>query len=242
MARLFDDSADFIDIAIGGGELDIGTSEDFWTSVWWRRTGSSSNASIHKTSATSSRQFEVRRVTSNDAFFRHDEGTVNTDVSFGPDPTDGALHNMQAGREGTTIRAWSDGVEKNTDTVTAVLMAVDKFNIGLGIGRGETSEYAFWIGIIPNTSERLAIAKGVSPLYVQRNTLKLYVKVLGNSDPEIDFSGTIGTLALDGAPPKARHPPVQMLTKIQRASFIAASGAAPPAARTLFSNPVSAMI
>ena len=150
-----------------------------------------------------------------------DSGVPLTDLS--------EFHSIVLIQTSTSSRKlYIDGILKGTDThnitgitgqSAAVLGAInDNGSFVQTITNTAICEHAKW-DVALSINEMLAYVKGVTANRIRYPDLRVYIPLYGDSSPEPDFSSHARNGTVTGTT-KANHAPVDMMTKLSKASFL----------------------
>lgn len=211
-------TASYLQLAADVAALDIvGTA--LTIAAWVKSTGSGTNqVCIAKGfSSITARQY---RLTNNGGALSFDIGDSAGEENVS---AAGIANNVWAhwgavknGTGAGALRAFLNGVvtiaaSSKTIQDTTARLTIGQFDDGVYGIAADVAELAIW-DVALSDAELAALAKGVSPLFFRRTSLRGYWPLYGVAFPEADLSGYANHLPQVGTVASASHAPVSRIT------------------------------
>jgi hypothetical protein len=227
MARDFDGVDDEVDC---GNDSSLNPSSGLAMSVWLKTSDGTSNAGIIEKWQSSGYML----------FFTSTTGTLRFQIGGGTLTgstvvNDGNLHHILATTNGTTGRIYIDGTEDVngslalTSSTTTEVLSIGGQLPTTNFLDAMIAEVCLWDDNL-TADEASALANGVNPIRIKRNSIMGYWPIYGIASPEPDLSGNGNNGTVTGTT-AADHPPVGRYAPAPRYGFPFVSSG-PPAATT----------
>ena len=241
MARLFNGTSDFLSVA-DDATLDFANTDKISISIWVRPDTLGANRTIAaKGDAANSSNYGFRIDSTKDLlwFIRTTvsswniwESTSTTLFSTGTWSHVVITHTMGTGSsfklyvDGVdSAGSWTTGTGNDTPAQNSGPLVVGRVRPGADFFDGRLAELAIWKGVALTLNEAIALTRGVRPERARPIDQKICLPILGQDDPEPDWTGNGNSATVTGAV-VANHAPTTLFTpKWAGAPLIETSGA-----------------